>query len=238
MHQAASTKYNVMRNVLISLPIILIIIAGLFAFNIILYKKNIYSISLGTEIEANILDKPALLVMDIQEGTTGVLSDNDFYKTSSGTLISNINKLIDSASKYNIPVIYVRNEVSNYLINLINSKLAQGSQGIVLDKRLKKVRGYQLLNDKMDAFGNAPLDSILVSRGINKLYFAGLDPAYSIGNTVAAARNRNYRVGLITDAIISESSSLKKKKIQEFSDKGCEVLSSDEYFKKLQDAGY
>ncbi len=90
----------------------------------------------------------------------------------------------------------------------------------------------------MDAFGNAPLDSILVSRGINKLYFAGLDPAYSIGNTVAAARNRNYRVGLITDAIISESSSLKKKKIQEFSDKGCEVLSSDEYFKKLQDAGY
>ncbi len=132
MHQAASTKYNVMRNVLISLPIILIIIAGLFAFNIILYKKNIYSISLGTEIEANILDKPALLVMDIQEGTTGVLSDNDFYKTSSGTLISNINKLIDSASKYNIPVIYVRNEVSNYLINLINSKLAQGSQGIVI----------------------------------------------------------------------------------------------------------
>jgi len=223
---------------LISVPIILVIIAGLFAFNIILYKKDVYSISLGTEIEADIIDKPALLVMDIQEGTTGVLSDNDFYKSSSGTLISSINRLIDSTSKYNIPVIYIRNEVSNYLINLINNKLAQGGPGIAMDKRLKKAPAYLFLNDKMDAFGNTTLDSILISRGINKLYFVGLDPAYSIGYTMVAAKNRNYRVGLISDAVISESASLKKKKILEFSDLGCEVLSSEEYFKKLLDGGY
>jgi nicotinamidase-related amidase len=89
----------------------------------------------------------------------------------------------------------------------------------------------------MDAFGNPKLDSILTSRGINKLYFTGLDPAYSIGNTLAAARNRNYKVGLIQDALISESVSLKKKKISEFGDKGCEVISGDVYFNKLPEFG-
>jgi nicotinamidase-related amidase len=225
-----------MRNILISIPIILVIIIGIFALNIMLYKRNVNSVSLGTEIKTELMDKPALLVMGIQEGTTGVLSDNDFYKASSWSLIRNINRLIDSTSKYNIPVIYVRHEVSNLLINLINSKLAQGSPGIVMDKRLKKVPGYLFLNDKMDAFGNTTLDSLLLSRGINKLYFAGLDPAYSIGNTMEAARNRNYRVGLISDAVISESLSLKTRKIREFSDMGCEVLSGEAYIKKLPDS--
>lgn len=227
-----------MRNVLISMPIIIVIIIGLFAFNLILYKKNAYSISLGTEIKSDIIDKPALLVVDIQEGTTGNLSDIEYYKSSSGNLITKINQMIDSAGKYNVPVIYIRNEVSNYLINLINGKLAEGGPGIVMDKRLKKVPGYLIMNDKMDAFSHPGLDSILINKGINKLYFTGLDPAYSIGITMIAARNRNYRVGLINDAVVSESGALKKKKTEEFREKGCEVISSDDYFKRLLDAGY
>jgi nicotinamidase/pyrazinamidase len=227
-----------MRNVLISIPVIIVIIIGLFAFNLIMYKKNAYSISLGTEIKSEVIEKPALLVVDIQEGTTGDLSDIESYKSSSGSLINRINQMIDSSSKYNIPVIYIRNEVSNYLINLVNGKLAQGGPGVVLDKRLKKVSGYVILNDKLDAFGNTGLDNILTNRGINRLYFTGLDPAYSIGNTMDAARNRNYKVGLIKDAVISESGTLMKKKLGEFIGKGCEVISSEEYYEKILDAGY
>jgi nicotinamidase/pyrazinamidase len=227
-----------MRNVLISIPIVIVIIIGLFAFNLILYKKNAYNISLGTVIKSDIIDKPALLVVDIQEGNTGDLSDIEFYKSSAGPLINKINQMIDSTRKYNIPVIYIRNEVSNPLINIINSKLAEGSPGIALDRRLKKVPGYMILNHKLDAFGNTGLDNILINLGINKLYFTGLDPAYSIGSTLTAAMNRNYKVGLIKDAIVSESGALMKKKIAEFRDKGCEVISSDEYFKKILDTGY
>jgi nicotinamidase-related amidase len=227
-----------MRNVLISIPVIIVIIIGLFAFNLILYKKNVNSISLGTEIKSDVINKPALLVVDIQEGTTGEISDIENYKRTSGPLINKINQLIDSAGKYSIPVIYIRNEVSNYLINLINSRLAEGGPGVAMDKRLKKISGYLIMNDKMDAFSNPGFDSILINRGINKLYFTGLDPAYSIGNTVVAARNRNYKVGLIKDALESESGLLKQKKLEEFRDKGCEVISSDEYFKKLVDTGY
>jgi nicotinamidase/pyrazinamidase len=226
-----------MRNVLISIPIVIVIIIGLFAFNLILYRKNASNISLGTEIQADIIERPALLVVDIQEGTTGYLSDIDFYKSSAGPLIARINQLIDSTGKYKIPVIYISNEVTNYLLNLVNDKLAQGSPGVLMDKRLKKVSGYLIMNQKMDAFGNPKLDSILTSRGINKLYFTGLDPAYSIANTVVAARNRNYKVGLIQDAVISESGSLMKKKLSEFGEKGCEVISSDVYFRKLPDFG-
>jgi nicotinamidase-related amidase len=227
-----------MRNVLISIPIVIVIIIGLFVFNLILYKKHTYSISLGTEIVPAIIEKPALLIVDIQEGTTGDLSDIEFYKSSSGTLITKINQLIDSAGKYNVPVIYIRNEVSNYLINLINKKLAEGGPGVMMDKRLKKVAGYLMLNEKLDAFSNPGLDSILINRGINKIYFTGLDPAYSIGISMVAAKNRNYKVGLIKDAVVSESGVLTKKKIQEFNSKGYEVISSDEYFKKLPGAGF
>ena len=225
-----------MRNVLISIPIIIVIIIGLFAFKLILYKKNISGISLGTEIRTDILDRPALLVVDIQEGTTGYLSDNEFYKSGSGLLISKINQLIDSTAKKNIPVFYMSNEVSDYFINLIHSQLAEGSPGVLLDKRLKKVSGYVIMNIKLDAFSNPGLDSILTKRRINRLYFTGLDPAYSIGNTLAAARNRNYKVSLISDAVISESEPLKKKKLLEFKNNGCEVLLSHDYFQKIGDA--
>jgi nicotinamidase/pyrazinamidase len=224
-----------MRNVLISIPIVIVIIIGLFAFNLILYRKNVNSISLGTEIEAGIIERPALLVVDIQEGTTGSFSDLDFYKSSSGPLISRINQLIDSTGRYNIPVIYITNEVTNYLLNMVNDKLAEGSPGVMMDRRLKRVSGYLVMNEKMDAFGNPKLDSILTSRGINSLYFTGLDPASSIGNTLVAARNRNYRVGLIQDAVISGSESVKKKRLNEFRDKGCAVIQSSEYFRKLPD---
>lgn len=222
-----------MRNVLVSIPIVFVILIGLFALNMIMYKRNTYSISLGTEIESKIIEKPALLIVDIQEGTTGNFSDNEFYKSVSASLITTINQLIDSTNRYNIPVIYIRNEVSNYVINLINQKLAQGSPGVALDKRLRKVSGYVIRNNKMDAFSNDGLDSILVFRGINRLYFVGLDPASSIGNTMVAARNRNYKVSLIKDAVVSESEYLKKRKIEEFKDRGCEVLSSAEYIRKI-----
>ncbi len=225
-----------MRNILISIPFILVIIIGLFAFNFIWYKRYVYSISLGNEIKSGIADKPALLVFNIQEGTTGDISDIEYYKTSSPSLIAKINRLADSTNKHDVLVIYVRNEVSNYLINLISKNLAARTPGVDLDKRLKKVPGYIILNDKMDAFYNTALDSILVQHGINRLYFAGLDPSYSIGNTLVAAENRNYRVSLIHDAIISKSGVYKKRKLLEFSHKGCEVLSSDDYFRKISDS--
>ncbi len=227
-----------MRNVLMSIPFIIVILIGLFSFNLIRYKNYSNNISLGTEIKSGIIDRPALLVFDIQEGTTGDLSDNEYYKSSSRELIDRINRLVDSSVRYNIPVIYVRNEVRNCLINLINKRLAENSPGIALDKRLKRVPGYLILNDKMDAFGNSGLDSILVKHGVNRLYFAGLDPAYSIGKTLQAGGYRNYKTSVIKDATISESAALKKQKLLEFSNKGCEILSSEDYFRKMRETGY
>jgi nicotinamidase-related amidase len=224
-----------MRKVLISVPFILVILIGLFTFNFIRYKKYAYRISMGNEIKADISDKPALLIFNIQEGTTGDLSDIEYYKSSSPLLIAKINRLADSTNQHNVLVIYVRNEVTNFVINLLNKKLAAETPGVDLDKRLKKVPGYMILNDKMDAFNNSGLDSILVKHGINRLYFTGLDPTYSIGNTYVAAGNRNYRVSMIQDAIISKSAVLKNRKLLEFNRKGCEVISSEAYFKRLAD---
>ena len=113
--------------------------------------------------------KEALLVIDIQEGITGKASTDDFFISHSEMLIKIVNHIIDSSSRYNIPIVYVKNEISNPLINILNNSLAKGSPGAKLDSRLKIASDYIINKDKSDAFCNAILDSILIKNGINKL---------------------------------------------------------------------
>ncbi len=221
-----------MRNIWISVPILLVIIIGTIAVNYIWFTRSIAGVSLGAEIQTNASEHAALLIFDVQEGNTGSWSKNETYRKQSTAMIQRINQLIDEAEKTKIPVIYIRNTVSNYLINLFNNSLAAGTPGVDADRRLRIVNGYTIMGDKLDAFTNPQLDSILYENSVNRLYFTGLDPAGSINNTLLAAKNRNYRISLIDDAIISEHPAIKKRKFNEFAGLGCDVISCRECMAK------
>ena len=219
-----------MKKIIISIVSILILFILVLVINYMIFQHTAVQISKGEPITLKDTVKQALLVIDIQEGTTGNYSDNDYYIMKSQELINTINLLADSSVKNNIPVIYIKNEITNFLINILNDTYASGSPGSKLDARLNMVSDIIINKDKSDAFSNSALDSFLIKNEINKLVFTGLDLAHCVNSTIVAAENRKYNICLISDAVLAKSDSLKKAKLDEFKLRGIKVIPSNEYF--------
>lgn len=215
---------------IISIPVLIILI---LAVNFFIFQHTGTRISEGVPITQSDTKKRALLVIDIQEGLTGKSSVEDYYIMKSQDLINTINQIADSSSKNNIPVIYIKNEITNLLLNILNDMYAPESPGSKLDERLNLASDIILNKDKSDAFSNSALDSFLINNEINKIVFTGLDLAHCVNSTILAADNRNYDICLISDAVLAKSDSLKKVKLDEFKQSGFEIISSKEYLKTL-----
>jgi nicotinamidase-related amidase len=132
----------------------------------IIVGKNESVISKGQPIENYIEQNYALLVIDIQEATTGDISAYPYFRENSENFIKK-NQVIDSFKMLDYPVVYVRSEITNPFINLINSSYAKGSPGVKFDRRLKVVSNLEVLKKGKDSFRNTNLDNILTSNKIN-----------------------------------------------------------------------
>jgi nicotinamidase/pyrazinamidase len=222
-----------MKKIMISILTIIALSILTIIINFILVENSSSEISKSKPIVQTDSIKEALLVIDIQEGITGKASSDDFFTSHSEMLIKTVNQIIDTSARYNIPIVYVKNEISNPLINILNNSLAKGSPGAELDSRLKILSNYVINKDKADAFSNPLLDSILITNGINKLVFTGLDLAQCVNSTILAAVNRNYKICLISDAVITKPDSLKNGILEKFRQSGFEIISSEEYIKRI-----
>jgi nicotinamidase-related amidase len=222
-----------MKKIIIAILSILVLSVLILAVNYVIWDQSGSQISQGKPIIRKETTKRAVLVIDIQEGITGKSSTSDFFRMKSEGLISVVNRITDSSARNDIPVIYVKNEISNPLINILNNSLAKGTPGAELDSRLKVPSQYVVNKDKSDAFSNPLLDSILITNDINTLVFVGLDLAECVNSTILAADNRNYDICLISDALVANPDSLKDVMLDKFKQKGFEIISSNEYFEGL-----
>ena len=195
--------------------------------NLIISGQYESIVTKGQPIENYSKRKSALLVIDIQEATTGQFSMYPFFQKNSDELIKNINRITDSFNNHNILVIHIRSEISNPLVNLLNSSYAKGSPGAQFDKRIKTTSGLEVIKRAKDSFKNTNLDSILTSNKVSELYIVGLDAAECINATVEASQNRNYKVNLIEEAILSKSTEMKDSMIAVFKDRSVKVLHID-----------
>ncbi|MEJ2595408.1 MAG: LPS export ABC transporter ATP-binding protein [bacterium] len=160
--------------------------------------------------------KTALVVIDVQEGTTGKISADMHYVDQSADLIRKINAAIATAYEKGIPVIYIQQQTENRLLNWADGYyLAEGHPGVALDKRLKIVSLNQFTKRKSDAFSSYAFEKFLNNQQINRLLITGLDIAYCAGRTSKAALNRGYKVVVIEDAVISETEELKIESLEE-----------------------
>jgi len=178
-------------------------------------------------------DQPtsALLVIDIQEGTTGEKSITEGYVQQSESFIQKVNAAIDWADSSSIQVVYIYHETTNWLLNIaMQNVLARGSHGAEIDQRIKIVSDNLFSKHKMDAFSNPALDAFLLKNKVNKIYAVGLDAAYCVNKTVFAAQNRGFHVTVIEDAIISEKETKKIEMIDKFKSAGIEIIQSSDLF--------
>jgi len=199
----------------------------LLIVNLIVFEKNSVKISEGRPIDNYGSNKSALLVIDIQEATTGNISIDSCYIKNSDDYISKINQISDSFRQHDIPVIFIRSEIANPLINILNDSYAKGSMGAQFDKRLKTNPGIEVVKNRSDSYRNTNLVNILIYNKINQLYITGLDAAECVNSTIKAAQNRNYHVHLIEEALLSKSERIKDSMIMDFSQRGVNIIRID-----------
>jgi len=210
-----------------------ILIIGVLIINLLVTEKIASIVTEGTPIENYDTLNSALLVIDIQEGLTGDASAIEEYKRAGDDLIQRINAITKRSDENGILVIYIRNEISNPLINILNNSMAKGSTGAELDRRLNIASDHILSKKKEDAFSNSDLDSILIESEISRLFVVGLDAAHCVNSTIEGARNRGYKIAAISDAIISDPDTVKIQMLKEYACKGVELLNTVKFFMEL-----
>lgn len=151
-------------------------------------------------------DRSALLVINIQQGTTGKFAS--FFAQGlvrqSGPFIQNVNQVIEKAQARKIPVIYIRHENTNKVVQtLMPSYLPANSTISALDPRVRVVPGEMFVKYKMDTFSNSDFDRYLRTAKINHLIVTGLDASQCVDRTIRGALQRGYTVTALSDAIIS-----------------------------------
>ncbi len=200
--------------------LIVILIANLVIFNITASK-----VTEGVPIENRNPERVALLVIDIQEGTTGSTSFADSYISQSDSLIAGVNSLVANAVAKGWSIIWVRSEVTNPLINILNSSMARGSVGAELDRRLDTSNGLVLVKKKNDSFAKTPLDSILEEQGVGRLVVAGLDAEHCVLAAIQAAVNRGYQLTVFEETVIAENEASMLEMLETYKELGVELQS-------------
>jgi nicotinamidase-related amidase len=188
--------------------------------------NHFYSISKGKPIPEYKTERSALLVIDIQEGTTGRASISEGLIHQSSSFIQSVNRVIQKANCLQMPIAYVYHENTHWLLNLISrGVLAKGSPGTAIDKRITVITNNIFSKIKMDSFSNPNLDAFLRNHEINHLYITGLDAAYCVDRTSRASLKRGYHVTVIRDAVISETESKRKEMFQKYKGYGIRLIS-------------
>jgi nicotinamidase-related amidase len=160
-----------------------------------------------TEFEQT-LNKKALLVIDVQENLLDSNSRVHVVPVSIPSFIQNLNKSIEFFERNNMPVIYIVNEWTNPILNMLTGNVCKrGARGTGIDKRVRLVNKMIYKKSKMNALTNKELSKFLKENSISELYIAGLFAEACIKETVKGAIKYDYNVILIEDAVGSRSDS-------------------------------
>jgi nicotinamidase-related amidase len=109
------------------------------------------------------------------------------------SFIQNLNKSIEFFEKNNLPVIYIMNEWSNHIINMLTGNVCKkGDEGTGIDKRFRLVNDTVYKKSRMNALTNKELSQFLKENSISKLYIAGLFAEACIKRTVKGGIKISY----------------------------------------------
>ena len=213
------------KRILLRILLVLGLIVAVLVVNLVIFNITATKVSEGVPIENRDPESVALLVIDIQEGTTGGTSITESYIKQSETFIAHVNTLVAGAPDKGWTIVWVRSEVTNPLINILNSTMARGSIGAELDGRLDTAAGEVIVKKKNDSFANTPLDAILEEKGIGRLVIAGLDAEHCVLTAIEAAVNRGYQLTVIEETVIGEDEASMAEMLETYKALGVEVRS-------------
>ncbi|WP_104401888.1 cysteine hydrolase family protein [Vibrio penaeicida] len=134
--------------------------------------------------------KSALLVIDVQQG----LMEPKPQPYETEKVINRINQATSWARAKDIPVIFVRHEAPNSIVEM-------GSEGWQVHQDLEQVESDSYINKTTpDSFHNTHLQTLLDEHQIQHLYVCGYATEFCVDTTTRRAAGLGYPVTLISDA--------------------------------------
>lgn len=215
---------------LIGLTALIIGVTGWFCIGLI----TLVTPTKGTKISRYASPHKALLVIDIQEDSTGTTAKNSSpFKNDSEKYITSVNQIINSASKGNIGIIYIRHEFQG-LRGMILSRITsdgvdiKGQPGTEIDKRVSIISNNIFSKSVSDAFSNPDLEAYLINQQVDELFLTGIDAQYCVYSTAKGALNRGYKVNLITDGISMANKNKWNEVMEKYKQDGVKLVTSSQ----------
>jgi nicotinamidase-related amidase len=143
--------------------------------------------------------KPALLIIDVQNRYLSFIPQKD-----KEVAFFFINLLIELFRNHDFPVIriYHHNEETG---PKENTDEFEYPETVKID-----IEDTQIIKAYSDSFNKTNLDEVLREKGSNTLFLCGLSAIGCVLATMTGARNNDYKVFLVKDAIMSHNSDYTK----------------------------
>ncbi len=216
---------------LIGLAVLMVGIAGWLFIGMVMLETP----TKGMPIPQYANPHKALLVIDIQEDSTGITAkDSSPFKNDSEKLITSVNQIIDEASKKNIAVLYVRQEFDGLRGKIISRVTSdgvdiKGQPGTEIDKRVSIVSNNIFPKNISDAFSNPEFEAYLTEHQVDEVYLVGIDAQYCVYSTAKGALNRGYKVNLITDATSMANKEKWDEQMKKYEQDGVHLITSGQF---------
>ena len=163
------------------------------------------------KIQENIMQKKALVIIDIQNDITKNYKD----------VIDNINKSVDWAVENNIHVIYIRHE------NLSpgTRTLKPNTRGAELASDLKIASKNVFTKFKTNALTCEEFADFINKNEISDFYLAGADATACVKSTCYNLLKANYNVTVLSDCITSWDKKQIPDMLKYYESKGSKIIS-------------
>ncbi len=173
----------------------------------------------------------ALLVIDIQENLVNPDSKLHIDTTHIERFLKNVNQSIEIFEDSGLPVCYITNEWTNFLLNWVTGNVCKkGGKGVGPDPRLKRVNTELYRKSARSAFSNPKLLKDLHNWKVSEIFLVGLFAEHCVKGTVTDALKNNFKVTVITDALGSKNEKNLTKSLAFFRDKKVKLVPADLVF--------
>jgi nicotinamidase-related amidase len=202
---------------------VVLIVAGIVIITLFIAASHISGPTKGTVIPTYGDPKSALLVIDVQNDTTG---NTAMYGDTAG-FVEKVNQAVALAGQNGMEIIYIKNVYGgNPLIFILSrGKYRKGTNGAELDGNLRVVNDGNIFSKSVgDSFSSKDFEKYLISKEVNTLYIAGADAAACVFNTARGGINRGYKVYVIEDAIITINDATMALMIKQYRSLGIETI--------------
>jgi|ERR1039458_609331 nicotinamidase-related amidase len=181
---------------------------------------------------ANVQDKSALLVMDVQPGIVERVDRAEEYLTK-------LSAAVASARKRHIPVIFVvvgfRNsfpEVSSR--NKSFSAIKDTALAAMTDPRpaiAATGEDIVVIKRRVSAFAGSDLEVILRAQGIQHLILTGIATSGVVLSTIREAADKDYKLSVLSDLCADFDTEVNSVLLQKVFPRQASVISSDQWIK-------